>query len=140
MRRRVRLGVLSVVLFMAAGCLGFASSGSPSTATPTENPQLTPKPLPDQPDELTRENVVSFVKEYEKRHFWNQELTNNTTSMTVSPRVETLNETDEGYVVHLEVGTTEKFRSDGALAVADGLYRVNYFINATTIQRAQEGG
>ena len=141
MRCRVRLRVLFVVLLMTAGCLGSVSSGNSPTATPGESSQLTPKPLPDQPDNLTHENAVQFTKEYEQSYTWNRELSDEAINMSVNPvRAEVLNRTDAGYIVHLEVSTTKKSRLDGEIAVGDGFYTVNYFINATTIQRAQTGG
>lgn len=141
MRCRVRLRVLFVMLLMTAGCLGSVSSGNSPTATPGESSQLTPKPLPDQPDDLTRENAVQFTKEYEQSYTWNRELSDEAINMSVNPvRAEVLNRTDAGYIVHLEVSTTKKSRLDGEIAVGDGFYTVNYFINATTIQRAQTGG
>lgn len=107
----------------------------------TDDRRLAPKPLPDPPAELTRENVVRFVERYEQAYAWNRELTNNTIEIAINPvRTAVTNATDAGYVVHLEVGFSKTVLSDGDRMVGDGFYTVNYLVNDTAILRAQAGG
>lgn len=131
------------LMLVVTGCMAGTPTEQPTAATPTstETVPVTPKPLPDQPENLTSENVVQFAKAYERAYTWNQEFTSDTIKMNVNPaRAELLNTTDAGYIVHLEVGFSHTFRSDGAKVVGDGFYTANYFINETTILRVQAGG
>lgn len=145
--RLLSLGLVLVLLVV--GCLAGAPTGPATTDGPTttdaptstEESPLMPKPLPDQPEHPTRENVVEFVREYEQAYKWNQVLADESVDIAVNPvRAEILNSTDAGFVVHLEVGFSHTFRSDGAKMVGDGFYTANYFINKTTIRRAEAGG
>lgn len=139
--RPLSLGL--VLMLVVTGCMAGTPTDQPTgdSTTPAEAVPVTPKPLPDQPETLTSENVVQFATAYERAYTWNQELTTDTIKMTITPvRVERLNTTDAGYIVHLEVGFSHTFRSDGAKVVGDGFYTANYFINATTILRVQAGG
>ena len=159
---RSRLALLGLALLLVlAGCTGGTPVGdSPAettietptttatetltpivTISPTGDSPLTPKPLPDRPENLTRDSAVEFAKSYEQAYKWNQELTNNTFNMTISPvRSNVLNTTETGYVVHLEVGFSQTLKSDGDQMVGSGFYTANYFINETTMMRAEAGG
>jgi hypothetical protein len=152
MRSRLVLLGLALVLVLA-GCTGGSPVGSSptetmnetstptATTTPAGDSPLTPKPLPERPETLTQESVVEFAKSYEQAYKWNQELTNNTLNMTINPvRSNVLNTTETGYVVHLEVGFSQTLRSDGDQMAGGGFYTANYFINETTIMRAEAGG
>ena len=156
---------LALVL-LVAGCPAGAPADNPTTDTPTSTPTattneatesptatltttvepapespLTPKELPDKPDSLTEESAVQFTEDYEQAYMWNQELTENTTELTINPvRSEIHNTTDTGYVIHLEVGFSKTLNRDGSEMVGDGFYTANYLINETTIMRAEAGG
>ncbi len=137
--------VALALALLLAGCTAVAPAG-PST-TPSETPSppsespLTPKPLPERPDDLTRATVVEFAEDFEVAYQWNEELDADTLEIAVAPqRAWVLDETADGFVVHLEVGFSKTGRSDGARMVADGFYTANYFVNGTTIRRVQVGG
>lgn len=114
---------------------------TPSTTDCPGCPRFTPKPLPEQPNNLTRESAVRFAKDYEQAYKWNHEVTNTTTEVTINPvRAGARNETETGYVVHLEIGFSHTLQRDGDEMTGGGYYTVNYFINGTTIMRAHTGG
>lgn len=136
------------LVMVLAGCTAGPTTDAP-TGTPTQpatpspaiEVTITPKPLPEQPETLTRETVVSFVSNFELAYGWNRELTDDTVELTLSlQRAEVLEATDGGFVVHLEVGFTKTVRDDGGGMVGDGYYTANYFVNETTTRRAQAGG
>ena len=161
--RLVPVGLAFVLL--VAGCPAGAPADNPTTDTPTSTPTattneatesptatltitvepapespLTPKELPDKPDSLTEESAVRFTEDYEQAYMWNQELTENTTELTINPvRSEIHNTTDTGYIIHLEVGFSKTLNQDGSEMVGDGFYTANYLINETTIMRAEAG-
>lgn len=161
----LRTAVVSLGLaILVAGCLTGAPIDGATTLTPTDTPPSTdapsptdastvtptatatpspptPKPLPERPANLTRESVVRFAEAYERAYGWNHELSNDTTDLTVNPvRSKVLNETETGYVVHLEVGLSHTRERDGSEMVGGGFYTVNYFVNGTTVVRAEAGG
>ena len=150
-----RVAVLGFgLLLVTAGCLSSAPAsdrnpGTTSASTPVQttrpdssnDTRLTERSLPERPENLTRENVVGFVENYEQAYKWNEELTNGTTELAITPaRTKILNVTATGFVVHLEVGFSKTLRRDGSEMSGGGFYTVNYFVNETVMLRAQTGG
>ena len=138
---RPRLPIAVALAVVLAGCAS-ALPATPNDATTTtaEPPELTPKPLPDRPGDLTEHRARSFVQSYERAYKWNRERTDDTVDLTINPVRTRVTREADGFVVHLEVGVTRTVRRDGAETVGDGFYTVNYFINETALMRAQTGG
>lgn len=147
-----RAAPLVALVLLLAGCTtgtpaatdtpgGPPPNDSPPPPTDTTTSPLTPKPLPEGPDSLTRTNVLEFVEAFEVAYQWNRELNGDALDMSVAPRrARVLEATADGFVVHLEVGFSKTVRDEGSRMVADGFYTVNYLVNGTTMRRAQVGG
>lgn len=131
---------LVILLVLVAGCVG-GDAPPPKPATPT------PKPLPERPANLSAVEAVEFAERYEAAYGFNEQLSANTTQLTVNPvRAYLLEATATGYVVHLEVGLSTSVvhydpeRREWVEGTGDGFYTVNYFVNGTTLRRAVAGG
>jgi hypothetical protein len=125
--------IIVMLFVLTAGCMFGPSERASTLTSTTKHPDITEKPVPETPPNLTQENVVPFAKEFEKAYEWNQELTNRTVNLSVAIIEESLvNTTDSGYVVRLEA---ESFHTNGNRLADDDFYTVYYFINSTTIYR-----
>lgn len=140
--RFLMLGTVCMVLL--AGCTsGFSGS---STPPPKPEPTLTPKPIPDLPQNVTQDNVGEFAKQFEKAYKFNKALTPNTTDLTISPDVARVNRSGTGFLIKLDVGISEERleyvpeQGEWQTGVGDGGYTVQYFINETTVIRSDEFG
>ncbi len=134
MRQYRSLAVLLVLVL--GGCLSAGGAGTADGHTPTE----TPRPLPDRPDSLTNESAKEFVVAYERAHAWNAIRNPNTTDLTLNAVTTRVNESGDGYRVHVEMGLSHYQRVDGGKTVGDGYYTAVYFVNDSALLRAQAGG
>lgn len=116
------------------------SSPNPTSTTPASN-KLQTKSYPDHPTNLTTESAARFATQYETAYKWNHELTADTTNMSITPEHSNTSKAgDDGYVVHLEVGFSKTITQNGTKATGDGYYTVNYYINDSTVMRAETAG
>lgn len=133
---RVRIGLVVALLVLTAGC-SFSVWGEPSKqGDSTKHANLTEKPVPKTPGDLTRANVVSFAKQFEEAYKWNRELTNQTTDLSVVVvEGDLVNSTDSGYVVQLEGESFETIRDGGNREGSDDFYTAYYFVNQSDVYR-----
>jgi len=151
MESRRSLSIALVACVLLAGCAATGpstaapESTSVSSATPTETPSTCPpdetlarKPLPDAPENVTRERVRSFATAYEEATVWNRERADSTLSLGVHVSEATVvNRAETGYVVHLEGGFSFEECLDGSGVAGEGIVRANYFVNETTVVRLE---
>jgi hypothetical protein len=150
MERRRSLSLVLVACVLLAGCTATGPSTAPTestsatSATPTETTaaacppgeDLAREPLPDAPENVTRESVRSFATAYEEATVWNRERADSTLSLGVHVSEATVvNRTETGYVVHLAGGFGFEDCLDGSHVAGEGIVRANYFVNETTVIR-----
>jgi hypothetical protein len=152
--RSLSLALVACVLF--AGCLTTGSPAGPTeTKTTTDHPpsttpigttseacpsaeNVTRKPLPDAPENVTRKSVRSFAAAYEEATVWNRQVGYSTVSIGAHVSEATVvNRTETGYVVHLEGGFSFQDCRGGQRVAGDGIVRTNYFVNETTAIRLE---
>ena len=146
---RFALHLAVAACLVLAGC----STGVPTTNTTptlgettasTETTQSCPevdfdqRPLPDVPENVTAETAVEFAAAYEKASFWNENADKADNSLRVSARASVVNETDTGFVVHVSGDGGYVACHHSGRAIADAWFRVNYFVNETTVVRLEE--
>lgn len=147
MRRHSVLIALSLALLLT-GCTasvppsetatdGTATTTSSANCPPPEN--YSERALPAPPLTLTRASVTAFVAEYEENLTWNRMVEDDYIALGVhASRTSVVNETETGYVVHVE-GTLGFDRClDGSHVGGDGVFSANYFINGTTLVRLHD--
>lgn len=155
-------GVLVIVLLLLAGCQGVISQFD-TTITPTPEQQtptgtlaeceeidrttaegsdhLTPKPMPDWPDSLTKESIETYVVDFEKAYAWNTALSEQIESATVYVLPTNVTQIPDGFVVTLDVqaGYTERITIDNGTPIeqaADDWYVVGYYITNRSLRRS----
>ncbi|WP_327050754.1 hypothetical protein [Halomicrococcus gelatinilyticus] len=145
------MSLVLVACVLLAGCTATSPSTAPTettsvtSATPTETTSTCPpdedlarRPLPDAPENVTRESVRSFAAAYEEASVWNRERADSTLSLGVHVSEATVvNRTGTGYVVHLEGGFSFEECLDGSGVAGEGIVRTNYFVNETTVVRLE---
>jgi len=160
-------GVALAVLVLTAGCLGGVvgplGTEKPPDGTPTATPgeecavdrpqttdparvAVTPSPLPERPDELTRQRVLSYVEDYEVAYRRNLGLRDSTETYEVFVTDASVREVDDGHVVDL---TAEYWYNEGGPAPgtatatiihADGpRYDVSYHVTGDGMRRSVGG-
>jgi len=152
MESRRSLSIALVACVLLAGCTATGPSTAPTestsvtSATPPEttatacppDEDLAREPLPDAPENVTRESVRSFATAYEEATVWNRERADSTLSLGVDVSEATVvNRTETGYVVHLAGGFGVEACLDGSLVAGEGIVQTNYFVNETTVIRLE---
>lgn len=94
------------------------------------------RPLPERPADLTEASATRYAESFELAYSYNDEVDGPLNPVTLSIQRVRTRPVDGGYVVHLEVGVTER-RPAG---VDGGRYTVNYLVTATTTTRAAVDG
>ncbi|MFC5972609.1 hypothetical protein ACFPYI_14825 [Halomarina salina] len=141
MKRRALLGLSGAVLSGLAGCSTGAtdSSGAPKRVAtgPAGGCQskITAQQYPDPPSTLTEERVVEFVKRYERAQIINQSAGDHG-SLSVRITVESVSQTDDGWLIQLGGGMSQEGCGDGNSYVSDGIVAAHYFVNETAVYRA----
>lgn len=137
-------------IVLLSGCLSIggqpgsttAGTQSESTAadgTPSSNRELTPRPVPGIPENLTAETAVRFVENYHESRTWNSMLGNRTLYLSVGVEGTLVNKTGSGNIVRIEGSFSRTFRHEsGQKRYADGGIRYVYFVNDSTVMRARD--
>lgn len=168
---RLHGGVAALALLvLVTGCLG-GVAGIPGTDTrephdgtatptpardcvadhpPTTDPAraaVTPSPLPERPDELTRDRVLSYVEDYEVAYRRNLGLRENTETYEVFVTDASVREVEDGHVVDLEAkywynaGGPEPGTATATIIHADGpRYEVSYHVTDAGMRRSVADG
>lgn len=147
-RRRstlVALGLLAV-LVAAAGCVGAPSadfgtadrSATTTGATTTDAATPTTRPLPEPPEELTREAVTGFVVEREEAVLYNR-LVADHDRVRVGCEVRSVNRTADGFRMRVGCGTSTYDYDPEADVTAhgDGFSRAVYVVNESGAWRSE---
>lgn len=133
----MRLVVSLLLLVVFSGCLQIGGSvtepGTSSVTTTETETTITPRPYPEQPKSLDGNSAAEFAQACERTHFWNQHLTGVTNISIQTSDAKLLNETEHGFVVHLEMHAVIYYE-DGH---GDEAYAVNYFVNETVTKRVR---
>lgn len=147
MRRHLIVIALSLALLLAGCTASVSPSGTTTdgTVTTTSSANCPPpgnfseRALPAPPSTLTRASVTAFVAEYEENLTWNRMVEDDYISLGVhASRPSVVNETETGYIVHVE-GTLGFERCiDGGHVAGDGVFSANYFVNGTTLVRLDD--
>lgn len=141
-RRALPLAVVAVVLL--AGCSGLAppsDQATSSTQSPTETADCPPpenfaeKPLPDRPENLTKDRAVEFATAYEEATVWNELLPRADHHLSASTRGEVVTETEDGYIVFVDGSASYGRCVDSGTAHSDLFFDANYFVNESTAIR-----
>lgn len=133
--RRALLSALGTTpAALTAGCLASRPGDETETATPAD---LDPRAYPDKPDPLTEDDVVSFVREYEEAATYNEYLSEDTISLSVSCPTALDLQTDRGYflVSVCQGGMTDVGRSDTVSTGEFGSEPAYYFVSPDRTDR-----
>lgn len=127
-----------VGLLLFAGCAGGQGGLGETPARP--EPTVTPKPIPEFPEQIDRDTAGSFAVRFEEAYGYNGAITEDTTELSVSPKIRSLNETDDGYLIRLRVSIASEATSyeegEWQQGEGHGAYAVRYFINDTIVVRS----
>ena len=165
MNRRALLALSGAVLTGLAGCSrtreydaggtiqGAASGQSSSQDASDQTEKMAPKPVvtgpegggcpsnqrtpsqyPDVPPTLTEERVVEFVKRFERVKVIDQ-YARDRSSLTVRVTAESVTRTDDGWLIQLGGGFSQRGCSGGNTYVSDGIITAAYFVNETGVYR-----
>lgn len=150
--RPFALGLLAVsvaLVVVTAGCVGVptppsqpgTTTGPTTTTTPpgSTTAQPTTKPLPEPPDEVTRESVTAFAVEREEAVVYNREIPGND-RVVVNCEVRSANRTDDGFRVRVGCGisTYDYHPDEDVTAHGDGFSRAVYVVNESGVWRSEE--
>lgn len=149
--RSALLGLAAVVLL--AGCVG---GPAVETATPTATPacetdvlltdagsdDLTPRPIPARPDDLTRASVRSYAVAYERNFTYNHALSGDTTGVDVQVTEVRVQQVQGGFSVRMDVwrGTEAVVQPDGGTTVVqhgDRWFAAHYFVSDRLLRRME---
>lgn len=158
--------VALAALLVLAGCLGgpagspadpgttgrsptpTTTSPAPATATttspaapPTTPGTLSPKPVPEKPDDLTAESVRAFVVAYEEAYVYNRAVEDGSYDrVNVACGVRSLNRTAGAFRVRVECGiSTYRWDSDARATLhGDGFARATYLVEESATVRRDE--
>ncbi|MWG33722.1 hypothetical protein [Halomarina oriensis] len=96
--------------------------------------QRTPSQYPDVPPTLSEERVVEFVKQFERVKVIDQ-YARDRSNLTIRVTVESVTQTDDGWLIQLGGGFSQRGCSDGNTYVSDGVISAAYFVNETGVYR-----
>lgn len=132
-RRSALLGSAGII-GAVAGCSGTEST-TPESSCPYT--RITPVPLPEPPTSLTGDSAVTYATKLEQAYQYREQADGDTVEFDVNQMDSTAEQTDDGYLVTLNIAFSAKSCHGGSLGVGSGGYQVRYYINETTVYRAQ---
>lgn len=132
-RRSALLGSLGMI-GVIGGCTGSRSTTPESSCS---YKRVTSVPLPEPPASLTTDSVMAYVTKVEQAYQYRKNADGDIVEFDVNQMDSTVEPTDDGYLVTLNIAFSAKSCHDGSLGVGSGGYQVRYHINGTTVYRAQ---
>lgn len=154
MNRRTLIGSFAALALPLSGCVGDTADQEAPTASPSESGAASPTPAhvsgvevppcPDRPAELTRNRARRFTVRFERAYASRlavPEDADDVTAVTVRVEADAVEETDEGWLVHLRAfPPTYTTRSPTPSPHGDpGFHYVSYHVAAETLFRARGG-
>jgi hypothetical protein len=92
---------------------------------------------PEPPSSLGNDSVVPYLTDVERAYQHRKRADGETVDVCVGVADSTVEPTDDGFLVSLEIGFSTQDCHDGTLGAGNGSYWVRYYLNETMVYREE---